>query len=325
MTRLLEGQKEKFSFLLLLLMIVVSMGAGLVWNMKHVTVFVDGESHIIKTYLNSPKEIVEALGVTLSDKDAVTVNTAEVKEGSTLTVVRAFPVKVQVDGTTTEVMTVQPTAQALAEELGYTMPHFAVVTNGGDSLTKGSSISIATITSSMTKIYDRAIPVQETRIEDASLPAGYEVVESEGREGAERVEEVLYFSHEKLVKQELAKQKVLEPMQPRQVRVGTAAVDSISAEQLPYRYMMTMEATAYLPTDGGGDGITASGMMARRGVVAVDPNVIPLGTTVFIPGYGMAIAGDTGGDIVGHRIDLVMEDYGEAIEFGRRTIEVYVL
>ena len=86
-----------------------------------------------------------------------------------------------------------------------------------------------------------------------------------------------------------------------------------------------MEATAYLPTDGGGDGITATGIRARHGVVAVDPNVIPLGTRVYIPGYGEAIAADTGGDIVGNRIDVVLEDYGSAMQFGRRIVDVYIL
>ncbi len=92
-----------------------------------------------------------------------------------------------------------------------------------------------------------------------------------------------------------------------------------------YSAVYNMEATAYLPTDGGGSGITASGMVARRGVVAVDTDVIPLGTRLYIPGYGEAIAGDTGGAIYGERIDLCMESYGEAMEFGRRDVTVYVL
>ncbi|BEU88840.1 3D domain-containing protein [Selenomonas sp. TAMA-11512] len=92
-----------------------------------------------------------------------------------------------------------------------------------------------------------------------------------------------------------------------------------------YRGEYDMEATAYLPTDGGGSGITASGMRAQRGVVAVDTRVIPLGTRLYIPGYGEAIAADTGGAIRGHKIDLCMESYGEAIQFGRRMVKVYVL
>lgn len=92
-----------------------------------------------------------------------------------------------------------------------------------------------------------------------------------------------------------------------------------------YSRHMTMEATAYIPSDGGGSGITATGMVAQHGVIAVDPQVIPLGTRVFIPGYGVAIAADTGGAIRGNRIDLCMETYREAINFGRGDVEVYIL
>ena len=86
-----------------------------------------------------------------------------------------------------------------------------------------------------------------------------------------------------------------------------------------------MEATAYLPTDGSVHGITATGIPARHGIVAVDPDVIPLGTRVYIPGYGMALAADVGGAIVGDKIDLCMEDYSEAMRFGRRAVKVYIL
>jgi len=92
-----------------------------------------------------------------------------------------------------------------------------------------------------------------------------------------------------------------------------------------YTKALTMEASAYLPTDGGGNCITASGMVAQHGVVAVDPDIIPLGTRLYIPGYGEAIAADTGGAIQGHMIDLCMESYGEAMQFGRRDVTVYVL
>ena len=86
-----------------------------------------------------------------------------------------------------------------------------------------------------------------------------------------------------------------------------------------------MEASAYLPTDGSGAGITATGIPARRGIVAVDPDVIPLGTRVYVPGYGMGLAADTGGAIIGDKIDLCMESSSEAWSFGRRTVKVYVL
>jgi len=86
-----------------------------------------------------------------------------------------------------------------------------------------------------------------------------------------------------------------------------------------------MIATAYTASCAGCSGYTATGYRAGRGIVAVDPRVIPLGTKLFIPGYGFAIAGDTGGAIIGNRIDLGFNSYSDAIQFGRRPIKVYTL
>lgn len=85
-----------------------------------------------------------------------------------------------------------------------------------------------------------------------------------------------------------------------------------------------MHASAYHPSDGDGYGITATGTKAGHGTVAVDPSVIPLGSKVFIPNYGEAVAADTGGAIVGNRIDLCMDTFQECYSFGRRDVEVFV-
>ena len=90
--------------------------------------------------------------------------------------------------------------------------------------------------------------------------------------------------------------------------------------QPEYR-VLTMEATAYTWTGYR----TATGTWPSRGTVAVDPLVIPLGTELHIEGYGSAVAADTGGDIKGQRVDLYMDSYEEAIQFGRREVQVEVV
>lgn len=75
---------------------------------------------------------------------------------------------------------------------------------------------------------------------------------------------------------------------------------------------------------GTGTGITASGIPVRPGLVAVDPDVIPLGTTVYIDGQAY-LAADTGGAILGNRIDIAVETHAEALELGVREAEVFVL
>ncbi|MFM9873747.1 MAG: 3D domain-containing protein [Fimbriimonadaceae bacterium] len=87
---------------------------------------------------------------------------------------------------------------------------------------------------------------------------------------------------------------------------------------------VTMEASAYLPTDGSGAGRTASGIRAKYGVVAVDPRVIKIGTLVYVEGYGLAVAADTGGAIKGNRIDVCMHDRSKAMQWGRRKVKVHI-
>ncbi len=88
---------------------------------------------------------------------------------------------------------------------------------------------------------------------------------------------------------------------------------------------LRMVATAYTANCGGCGGMTAIGRRAGHGIVAVDPRIIPLGTRLYIPGYGAAVAGDTGGNIVGNRIDLGFDSLRDALLFGRRDITVYRL
>jgi len=81
------------------------------------------------------------------------------------------------------------------------------------------------------------------------------------------------------------------------------------------------EATAYTWTGYR----TATGPWPSRGMVAVDPRVIPLGTELYIEGYGPAVAADTGGAIRGQRIDLYMDTKHECLQWGRRQVEVRVI
>jgi 3D (Asp-Asp-Asp) domain-containing protein len=85
--------------------------------------------------------------------------------------------------------------------------------------------------------------------------------------------------------------------------------------------VMMMECTAYTWTGQR----TKSGTWPAVGTAAVDPKVIPLGTKLYIEGYGPAVALDTGGDIQGQIIDLYMDSYQECIEWGRRQVEVRVM
>lgn len=87
-----------------------------------------------------------------------------------------------------------------------------------------------------------------------------------------------------------------------------------------------MKSTAYTPMDGGGSGHTALGNYAGKGHAAVDPDVIPLGSLVYIEGYGYAICDDIGGSIHGNIIDVGVDNYDQAYEWGyKEKVNVYLI
>ena len=99
-----------------------------------------------------------------------------------------------------------------------------------------------------------------------------------------------------------------------------------SVEEFPkFKRTIYVEATAYSPDDPHAGPRTSSGTKVRRGIIAVDPAVIPLGTRVYIPDYGEAVAEDTGGAIKGNRIDIAFDTYEEAINFGRQSLQIYII
>ena len=98
--------------------------------------------------------------------------------------------------------------------------------------------------------------------------------------------------------------------------------------EIRYWKKLRVWATHY---DGGtgcrgcsGRGITATGLKAGKGVIAVDPAVIKLGTQVYVPEYGKAIAGDTGGNINGAIIDLGFDD-AKTAGWSARFVDIYLI
>ena len=107
--------------------------------------------------------------------------------------------------------------------------------------------------------------------------------------------------------------------------LNTPTVPTTSAEVGTAIKTLTMESTAYY-----GHSITASGLKPVRNpngvsTIAVDPNVIPLGTKVYVSGYGVAIAADTGGAIKGNIIDVFLNTHEECMSWGRRQVTVQIL
>ncbi|MFV0520500.1 MAG: 3D domain-containing protein [Lachnospirales bacterium] len=193
------------------------------------------------------------------------------------------------------------------------------------------------------------LPFDVEYIEDSTLTLGTEIVEQVGVDGTGLAYiDITYYAGTEIAREEVETVTTLEPVK-QILRVGTRAVNtlnvsnvvippalsgySIDVNNLVYKTSLVMNASAYTAgaestgksVGDSGYGVTATGKKAEKGVVAVDPDTIPLGTKMYIEGYGLAIAADTGGSIDGHKIDVFYDNLSDALVFGRKKVNVYIL
>ena len=123
--------------------------------------------------------------------------------------------------------------------------------------------------------------------------------------------------------EEQVKEEIIFPESPAtEENIEGSALNTSNAEET-----ITVVATAYSRNQPSLTNITATGIDLRENsqVIAVDPNVIPLGSKVYVEGYGEAIAGDTGSAIIGNRIDLHMESMDQSFAWGIQEVELTIL
>ncbi len=177
----------------------------------------------------------------------------------------------------------------------------------------------------------RTEPVAYSTVENGidTIPKGTREIVSEGKNGSATRTYLVKYVNGKKVNEAVYTEDVLVKPVDEVVNVGIGGtVTSKDGTVYHYSYRKQMEATAYTYLPPYTTMTTATGQTLRKGIVAVDPKVIPLHTKMFITGsveYGYGIAEDTGGAIKGNIVDLAYMSYDECIQFGRRQMQVYIL
>ena len=170
-----------------------------------------------------------------------------------------------------------------------------------------------------------SIPYSTRYSNDDDLEIGNEVIDQVGGDGKlTKNFRVTYYDGEEFSRELLSINTV--PAQEKVIRRGTKiVVRTLETENGAVRYWQKINvyATAYTNQSAGGSGHTATGTLAHFGTVAVDPKVIPLGTKMYIPGYGLGVAEDTGGAIKGKIIDLFYE--GDHGWWNARRVDIYLI
>lgn len=318
----LNGRVRAAAAILLLLAAVLV--SGFVWANSKVSILVDGKTIIVSAAAADPRAVLTDAGVHLGARDEFRVIANEAGKSSVIEVFRAIPLTLTIGSQMLVAWSGKPTVGEVAESQGFGPKSYKTVPDAATRPTANMNIRLLTLSE---KIVERELPIPfpVVRQPDPTMEKGMEAVLEHGVPGRKLATGRQMFEDGKEAGFDVISEKVLEEPRQEVLKVGTRDANDPNRGTIRFKRMMVMEASAYTPFDGAQTGITATGIPARRGIVAVDPRVIPLGTRVYVMGYGPALAADTGGAIKGAKIDVCIEDYNEAMRFGRRTVEVYIL
>jgi uncharacterized protein YabE (DUF348 family) len=290
-----------------------------------------GDSITFKTTEQHLGTALSAHGIQLHEKDLIEPSLATSlagKKSLTVEVKKALPVTVTLEGKSQEVLTQAATVGDLLKELSIALnENDSVTPEASTAVSNGLALKVVRRTE-RTEVVREEIPFDVEREEDRYMMVGETKEIQAGAPGVKEIKKVIYLEDGVEVGSAIVDEAVVAEPVNQVVAFGTGGVVSRGGRDFRYTQVLELESTGYTAgkeSNPDGNGYTYTGMWAERGVVAVDPRVIPLYTRLYIEGYGPAIAGDIGGAIKGQKIDLCFDSLSEALEWGRRPVTVYIL
>lgn len=320
-----------------LLVIAIILSVALANIRKTVTIEIDGKEETFVTYKGTVKDVLDKQGIEVLPKDKVqpTLNT-KVYEGDTIFIKKAVSVGITVDGKEVKLQTAEETIDDMLKEEEDELKNQGIVFNRGvDEITPSldtkitSNLEISLVKVEVKKeVAKEAITFDVIVEEDSELDNGLEEIRQDGTLGEKEITYEVVYKNGKEVNKTIRSSKVIAEPINKIVAQGTRkAFASRDGHLLNYKSVIYCESTAY-----NGGVLTATGTVPVRdpngiSTIAVDPRVIPLGSLVYVEGYGKAIAADTGGAIKGNIIDVYVNSEQEAYtEWGRKyNVPVYIL
>ncbi|MGA2393187.1 MAG: ubiquitin-like domain-containing protein [Candidatus Lustribacter sp.] len=303
---------------------------------KIVTLVRNGQAEPVRTRAATVKDLLSEENIERTPNDALDVDpSSSLIDGETISYRAAVPITVVVDGT---VQTVQTSADTVGEVLSQAKvafdAHDRLTPPAPTSISADDTIRVEHVNSWVERVDRPIAPSIQHRVA-FNLAVGRVKVLRKGTPGEREISYLVTRRADRTAppRRAVLGTRIVRKPQPRIIAAGVGDYSALAAlAKLGYedtvrlaKAAISMVATAYTAGCYGCSGVTASGYRAGHGIVAVDPSVIPLGSHLYIPGYGTAVAGDTGGDIHGNRVDLGFNSNADAMQFGRRSVIVYVL
>jgi 3D (Asp-Asp-Asp) domain-containing protein len=256
---------------------------------------------------------------------AVAANRDDVVQAQRLATVNVL---IRSNGAERHIRTAQTTVGATLKEAGVEVGPIDKVTPATNQRPKDGMIITVVKVKNVVEVEKQPSAFDSVKTFTTSLRPGQVKLDTPGEPGEKLIRYVVRYEDGKPVQRTLIGSEVAKKPANKVVSIGSRGRYTSRGEYRT-RKILKMSATAYEPGPRScgkyATGRTASGLQAGYGVVAVDPRVIPLGTKLYVEGYGYAIAGDRGRAIKGNRIDLGFATVREALNFGTKSVIVHVL
>lgn len=310
--------------LLVLLLLATTFAVGFTYYITQQTVVIiaDEQVQTVNTFKDTVGEVLREANIKLQNADKVEPGlSAPVTDGMKIMVTRAFPVTVTADGREHRVITTPVTVAEVLYKVGVFLNEEDVVKPGLDKVVEpDETVQVVRVTTEEVEEFQE-VPFKVVRKEDHSLARGLRRIIQRGKPGKEKVVMRIRYENGKEVSREIVDREIVEQPREQVVAMGTLQTYSRGSREFRFQRAIEVVATGYTHTGN----VTYTGVYPKVGTVAVDPSVIPLGSRLYIEGYGFGVAQDTGGFIKGKRIDLFFENRQEALNWGRRKVKVYIL
>jgi uncharacterized protein YabE (DUF348 family) len=300
---------------------------------KTVTVTVDGRQIQFITYKSTVKQALEDNNIYIGSKDKIVPSLeSNLTDRENITLKRAVSIKVKVDGKNLNIQSAEENIAEMLNKESITIKSEDRVTPAKETpLFKDMEVEIVRVE---TKIITEVIPVnyQEILKKDNKQPNTKIQILQEGRGGEKLIITSIVYENGKEVSKKIINETIIKEPVDKIIKQGGYPLLPVSrsGDIMAYSRVFKAKATAYWAVRGVGSTYTASGRKAiwdpdGYSTIAVDANVIPYGTKLFIEGYGFAIAADTGTAIIGNTIDVYFNTYNEACNWGLKYVNVYIL
>ncbi|NLY79641.1 MAG: DUF348 domain-containing protein [Lysinibacillus sp.] len=310
----------------------IESGMTIEWKeAKQIFITIDGKEQKFWTTETKVKDILKDANIVLSEHDEISLALDEdLQDQDKIEIKKAFQITL-VDGTQTQQVwsTSTTVANFLKQQRIQLNELDRVENNLDDELLPNDQVKIVRV-EKVTDVVEEEVDFPVETRSDSSLLKGKEKVISEGKKGKVARTYEITKENGQVVNKTLKNEEILEEPKAKVVAVGTKVVTAqVSRGSNASGKEFYVTATAYTPYCDGCSGTSAYGINLRDNpdlkVIAVDPDVIPLGSKVWVEGYGYAIAGDTGGAIKGNKIDILVQTKKEAYNWGRKKVRIKVL